>query len=76
MSSNLVWEPTERKKSEVSHQLKYALRKRFGEPINVTLQSDDIMYLRGLEDAGLQDAYKLIKAIEKYGEILVVEEYR
>lgn len=75
MSSHLVWEPALRKKQDLSTELKFALHKSYGSPVSVTLTAADLPYLRGLRDAEVKDADVLMEAIEKHGEIVVVEEF-
>ena len=75
MSSNLRAEPTVRKNLDLDTQLKFALRKRYGEPVSATMSKNHIDYLTGLKDAGIKDAEKLIDFIEKHDEIFVKEEY-
>lgn len=58
----------------LSDQLKYALRKRYTQGINGYMDEDEVSYLRGLVDGGVEDAQKLIDAIEKHGDIEVFEE--
>lgn len=60
MSSNLRAEPVNRKKKEFGTELKFALRKRFGEPIKAELGPEHIDYLLGLEHAGIKEASELI----------------
>ena len=75
MSSTLVWEPTHRKKHDLSDELKLTLRKRYDETIATNMDEHDIPYLEGLRDAGVEDADKLIEAIKKYGSIMVREQF-
>ena len=70
-----MWEPVSRKKHDVSTELKFALRKSMGDPVNGLLDGQDIHYLQGLHDAGIKDAKKLIDAIKKYGEISLKEDF-
>ena len=75
MSSTLIWEPLNRKKKDLPDEIKYILRKKYGEPINIVLRENDIGYLQGIKDAGVLSIEILINAIEKYQEILVQEEW-
>ena len=75
MSSTLVWEPTDREKTDLSNDLKFALRKSYGEPISFILDQGDLPYLTGLKDAGITDANALIAGIKKYGKITVTEDW-
>ena len=60
-------------KESLGTELKFALRRLYGEPVNTTLILSNIDSLRGLEAAGVAEARKLIEAIEKYGRIEVKE---
>lgn len=75
MSSNLRAEPISRKKKDFGTELKFALRKRFGEPINTELGPEHIDYLLGLEHAGIKEAKDLIEYITKNERIYIKEEY-
>lgn len=76
MSSNLYWIQTAVPSNHaLSDELKFALRKEYGEPVRLNLDESDLSYLRGLFHAGLKDAEKLIKAIHKHGEIRVFEDF-
>ena len=75
MSSTLIWEPLNRKKKDLPDEIKYILRKKYGEPINIVLRENDIGYLQGIKDAGVLSIEILINAIEKYQEIVVQEEW-
>lgn len=41
MSSNLVWEPSDREKKGLGTAMKFALRKLYGEPVHVALGEAD-----------------------------------
>ena len=76
MSSNLCWEPADRKVEQFSTAIKFALRKRFGEPIKgVILTAQDIDYIQGLFDGGVEGAGAVRSAIEKFGSIELNEVY-
>ena len=75
MSSTLVWEPLDRGKKELPDEIKYILRKKYGEPVKIVLSECDIEYLQGVKDAGVESIETLIKAIEKYHKIIVEEEW-
>lgn len=76
MSSTLTWEPLDRKKHVLSDDLKFAMRRGFSmEPVNTRLSTQDIPFLRGMVAAGISDGEKLIDAIQKYGTIIVQEEF-
>jgi hypothetical protein len=73
MSTNLCWEPTDRKAKTLSTNLKWALRKQYGEPVKASFDLSDVGYIRGLLHAGIEDAQALLDAIEKYECIDVYE---
>ena len=76
MISTLIADPVKTEKSSFSYELKLALQKRFGgSGFNKMLDSTDISYLCGLRDAGIEDAKSLMEMIEKFGEIIVSEEF-
>jgi hypothetical protein len=75
MSSTLTAEPINRKKANFGTELKFALRKIFGEPIDGMLSKENVNYLLGLEHAGIKEAKSLIEMIEKYDTIHVKEEW-
>ena len=75
MSSNLYWRPSNLGKKDLSTDLKFKLRGLYGEPLNIMLNKDDLDILRALEVCKTEGASTLIKAIEKYGELSVWEEY-
>ncbi len=76
MSSSLCWEPVKGIANRtLPTALKFALRKRFGEPVRVVVSNSTVPYLEGLRDAGVEGAEKLIDLIEKHGEINLNEEY-
>ena len=75
MSMNLYWRPVPTNKIGLDDALKFALRKRYGGCVGgVTMDYNDIGYLNGLKDAGIDGAETLIDAIEKHDEIYVFEE--
>lgn len=75
MSGSLMWEPAERKKKSLPTALKWALTKRYGGDPNVTVDQNNVDYLRGLLDAGTEGAQELIDAIEKHGSVQLRVEY-
>lgn len=76
MSSILTIEPTHRQKETLSDELKFALRKRWQNGCSsTTFDAGSIGYFRGLLDAGIEDAQKVIDMIEKYDEVTIREEY-
>lgn len=78
MSSNLTAEPTVRKKLELGTSLKFALRKKLGEPINCLINVEFIPFLEGIIAAGDKDAASdaqiLIDFLNKYSEASLREE--
>lgn len=75
MSSSLVWEPVNRKTKFLEDSVKFALRKKYGDPVDAVLSGDDVPYLQGLRDAGIKGIDALLEAIEKHHEIEVKEVY-
>jgi hypothetical protein len=79
MSSNLRAEPVDRKKLELGTGLKFALRKIYGEPVNIQLGKHNLDFLNGLIAAGtddiVTDTKKLIEYIAKHGDCIIKEEY-
>jgi hypothetical protein len=69
---SLQWEPRNNKKF-LSTAMKTALRKRYGTPVNITMDADELPYLTGLLHAGLEEAQVLIDAIQAHREIDVKE---
>lgn len=75
MSTNIHWEPADRKKNRVGDlQLKSVLRKRYGLHERQIISGEDLYYLHGLRDAGVVGAEELIEAIGKYGRIVISDE--
>lgn len=78
MSSTLMWSPVMKYKGSLSDNLKFALRKRTDwcdNSANGTYGESDIPFLKGLHVGGVEDADKLIKLIEKHGDIQLAEQY-
>ena len=73
MSSNLCYRPVEDYKYDLSTEVKFMLRKVYGDPIDVTLSNSDIPFLTGLKTAGVKEAEQLIDAIHTHGEIELKE---
>jgi hypothetical protein len=74
MSTHLYWEPSSRKKKSLPTGLKWAFQKRFNGSIHAMLCTNDIPYLEGLRDAGIEGAQELIDAIDQYECIDLIEE--
>ncbi len=76
MSSNLIWRPVAPQPNRIlPDELKFMLRKRYGNPINSALSKQDIGYLRGLKDCDVEGAQTLIDAICNHGEIVIEERF-
>lgn len=70
MSSALVWKPFKNYSGVLDDALKYVLEKRDGPSSVVGVYGEESLdYLRGLRDAGVKDAGKLINLIERHGEV-------
>ena len=76
MSTNLYWEPKQRRKNSAGEDsaLKWALQKKYGYPVNLTMDHEYIPYLEGLRDGGVKGVQEIIDAIEKYEAIEIYEE--
>jgi len=80
MTSSLVWKPVIQPASHcLGDQLKFILRKKYGNPVNHRFDTSDVAFLEGVVLSGSHGAEKeaqiLIDLIEKHDEIDVVEEY-
>lgn len=75
MSSSLTWRPRKVENQTLDMNLKFALRKKYGDCIDHIFSRDDIGFLEGLAAADVEDAQKLIELIEKYDEVEVKEEW-
>jgi hypothetical protein len=74
MSSTLTIEPSCRKKTGLSYELKLALQKKFeGTVFHKLIDESDISYFKGLLDAGIEDAQIVLDFLEKYGEVILNE---
>jgi hypothetical protein len=75
MSTNLYWNPVINDDNCITNiDLKHALRKCSAYcHVDITLDNEDLPYLRGLRDAGIESAQELIDAIEENGPIKVEE---
>ena len=74
MSTNLYWIKPDPKKHQLPDELKMALRKRHGDPVQVRLTKHSIPYLHGLQDGGVHVPIAIFTAIQAYEEILLGEE--
>lgn len=76
MSANLMWEPANRKAHSLPDALKFVLRDKMGISGERTpMGRDQLNYLSGLRDAGVDGAQTLIEAIDKYEVVEVWLEY-
>jgi hypothetical protein len=79
MTSNLRAEPKNRGKLELGTSLKFALRKRYGQPIDTDMDESDLNFIEGLIAAGhselIADAQKLYQYITRHERIHIKEEY-
>ena len=73
MSSNLYWKPTREYSGHLPDALKFALRKKYDNPISEEFNGEDIDFLTGLHIGGIEGADKLIELIQKHGSIIVHE---
>ena len=69
MSANLMWEPAKRKSESLPDALKFVLRDKLGVEGRVRFGHEQLAYLRGLRDAGIEGAQELIDIIDKYEEV-------
>jgi len=75
MSSTLTWKPTN-SRGDLPDELKWALEKSDSfNGVGGVYDADSLPYLKGLKDGGVKGADKLIKLIEKYGEVELDLEY-
>jgi hypothetical protein len=80
MTSSLIWKPVVQPESHyLGDQLKFILRKKYGNPVDYRFDISDIAFLEGIVLSGSHGAEKeaqiLINLIEKHDKIDVVEEY-
>lgn len=75
MSSNLYWEPSNRKRKDVPNGLKLVLRKMYGDLQGIEMSTGDLPALRALAAANVEGANDLIAAIEKHDVIQLSEVY-
>ena len=76
MSANLMWEPAKRKAKSLPDALKFVLRDKCGlNNDRHTYGTEELSYLMGLRDAGIDGAAELIKAIEQHESVEVWLEY-
>lgn len=71
MPSNFYWRPVCDNNEPINKQLKWILSEE--ERIDSPLSTKDLEFLKGLRAAGIQDADKLIDAIERFGYIELYE---
>ena len=76
MSASLCWRPTPKVKMHASVTLRNALQKSQKADSSVrSFSYNDIEYFRGLADAGVTDADKIIEAIEEHDSVEIWVEY-
>ena len=73
MSSDLVWEPVNKDYNHLKNDLKFILRKRYGNPVKAILNGSDIPYLEGLVDSGKEEVREIIDLIISHHEIKISE---
>ncbi len=78
MSTSVLWQPAETQGRPLGYQIKFALRTRFGDPLDVVLDGSHLEYLTGLRD-GLADGIvvpelnELMDLIATHGAVRVFE---
>lgn len=77
MSSNLYWRPFGYGEKALPDELKFVLQKSEynHNGIDTIIRSHDLPYFRGLQDAGVKGASKIVEALEKYDEVEIKEVY-
>jgi hypothetical protein len=76
MSSKAYWHPKVTKlQGPLDDNLKRCLQKRYGNPLNCILSVASVEFLHGLSTAGVEGAFDLAEAIEKYEAIILEEKY-
>jgi len=76
MSSSLIARPTNPNGGiSLPTELKFVLRKKFGEPIDVRLRRDMVPYLEGVADCGIDGAKALSDYILEHDDVQIIEEY-
>lgn len=77
MSSTLMWRPEQEYQGSLPDQLKFVLRNRISVSYGgeMTFGDDDLAYLQGLKDAGVEGANHLIELIKTHGNITVQEQF-
>lgn len=76
MSSTLIWEPEVREQKSLSTPVKWALQKRnCGIIDSMRLDTDDLDYVKGLIDAGVEGAQELYDAISNNHSIVLKERF-
>lgn len=79
MSSSLSWQPVHPEQdNSLCNQLKFLLRKKYGNPVDAIMSGSDLPYLEGIVDSDCHSskgAKQLIKIINKNHKIHVREVY-
>ena len=74
MTSSLTWCPSVVPTQQtLPYELKFVLRKKYGNPVEAVFTTHDISYLEGLRDCEIKGAMELIQAIAEHGSIQVKE---
>jgi hypothetical protein len=73
-SEHLYWRPVVNNLSPLNKHLRWILKEENFIDEKVYLTIKDIGFFKGLKAAGIQDADKVIEAIEKYGYIELYEQ--
>lgn len=77
MTSSLCWEPIDMS-GELQgddDQLKFILREKYGSPVDEIVNHHDLKYFEGLRDAKVPCADHVIRLLEKYNVIRLLEKY-
>lgn len=72
MSTNLMWKPVVKDQNYIGSEIRDLIIKKYGYKSKLSYQ--DLEYLKGLRDAGKEEASDLIDAINEHEEIEVWEE--
>lgn len=75
MSSTLVARATEAKGKRLPDALKFALRKKYGDPIDAVLCAGNLDYLQALVDLNLDGADVLLEYVIRVKEVRIKEEW-
>lgn len=78
MSSTLYWQPVKNPDTTLDDSIKFLLRERYGFPVDVEFDGENVAYLEGAMHASSskemkKDLKALINAILKHGSVRVFE---